>query len=166
MGFHVCTNYLGAAAAWRSLAALFFWNYGSLCSLLEANTATSRMKDPELSVLDQPLQACCTNPMTGWFRDGFCRTDALDHGSHVVCAVVTDEFLDFTRSRGNDLQTPRPEYRFPGLKAGDRWCLCALRWREAWEAGKAPAVVLEATHRKALEYISLQELVEHAYVAE
>jgi uncharacterized protein (DUF2237 family) len=166
MGFHFCTNYLVAVAAWCSRAAPLFWNFVSLCGILEANSACSRMKEPELSVLDQPLQVCCTNPMTGWYRDGSCRTDEHDHGSHVVCAVVTDEFLDFTRSRGNDLQTPRPEFRFPGLKAGDRWCLCALRWREAWEAGKAPPVVLESTNRKALDYISLEVLVEYAYVAE
>lgn len=124
------------------------------------------MKDTELSVLSQPLQLCCSDPLTGWYRDGFCRTDEQDHGSHVVCAVVTDEFLSFTRSRGNDLQTPRPEFRFPGLKAGDRWCLCALRWREAWEAGVAPPVVLESTHRKALDYIPLDVLAEHAYEGE
>jgi uncharacterized protein (DUF2237 family) len=114
------------------------------------------------NVLGGKLQPCCTDPMTGFFRDGFCRTVAEDRGTHVVCAVVTREFLDFTRSRGNDLSTPRPEFDFPGLKPGDGWCLCALRWKEAWEAGVAPAVKLESTHEKALEFIPLAALKEHA----
>jgi len=101
------------------------------------------------------------SPMTGFYRDGYCRTGPGDSGLHVVAAIVTREFLDFTRARGNDLETPRPEYNFPGLKPGDRWCLCALRWREAYEAGVAPPVVLEATHEKALRYIPLDVLTQH-----
>jgi uncharacterized protein (DUF2237 family) len=98
------------------------------------------------------------SPATGFFRDGYCRTDETDRGSHVVAAIVTQEFLDFTKSRGNDLQTPNPMMDFPGLKPGDRWCLCALRWVEAYRAGVAPPVVLNATHEKALQYISIETL--------
>jgi len=108
------------------------------------------------SVADTPLQVCSTKPMTGWFRDGYCRTQSADKGRHVVCAEMTQEFLDFTRRRGNDLSTPRG--RFVGLKPGDRWCLCALRWREAHEAGKAPPVELEATDASALRYTSYPSL--------
>jgi uncharacterized protein (DUF2237 family) len=99
--------------------------------------------------------------MTGFFRDGFCRTNEHDRGTHVVCATITEEFLSFTVARGNDLRTPRPEFSFPGLKPGDRWCLCALRWKEAHEAGVAPPVHLAATHEKALEYIPLNVLREN-----
>lgn len=105
------------------------------------------------NVLGTVLQPCSTDPMTGFFRDGCCKTGPNDTGSHTVCAVMTAEFLAFTQAQGNDLSTPRPEYRFPGLKPGDRWCLCAIRWREANEAGVAPRVVLEATHAKALDVI-------------
>lgn len=111
-----------------------------------------------INVLGTPLQVCSTEPMTGYFRDGCCNTDATDRGSHVVCAEMTDEFLTFSRQRGNDLSTPRPEYRFPGLVAGDRWCLCALRWKEAFEAGVAPPVLLESTHIRALDVLSLEQL--------
>lgn len=117
-----------------------------------------------LNVLGEPLQACSYDPLTGYFRDGCCNTDAHDHGTHVVCARMTAEFLAFSAERGNDLITPRPEWRFPGLKAGDRWCLCATRWREAFEAGVAPPVVLAATHSKVLEYVELEDLKAHAYV--
>jgi uncharacterized protein len=113
------------------------------------------------NVLGTQLETCCTSPMTGFYRNGVCETGDLDAGRHVVCAQVTDEFLAFTKSQGNDLSTPMPEYNFPGLKAGDRWCLCASRWREAWLAGFAPPVVLAATHSKALEYISLEVLQEY-----
>jgi uncharacterized protein (DUF2237 family) len=116
------------------------------------------------NVLGTALQDCCRNPMTGYFRDGACRTDESDHGTHVVCAQVTEEFLNFTRSRGNDLITPRPELRFPGLVAGNRWCLCALRWREAWQAGAAPPIVLESTHERAVDFIPLDVLRAHAIV--
>jgi hypothetical protein len=114
------------------------------------------------NVLGGTLSLCSTEPMTGWFRDGCCNTDANDQGRHVVCAVVTAEFLEFSRSAGNDLSTPRPEYGFPGLVPGDRWCLCAARWEEARLAGFAPEVVLEATHAKALETTALGHLQAHA----
>jgi uncharacterized protein (DUF2237 family) len=110
------------------------------------------------NVLGTPLQTCCTDPMTGFYRDGRCETGLEDHGTHVICAEMTEAFLTFTRSKGNDLSTPRPEYRFPGLKPGDKWCLCALRWREAFAENAAPPVVLERTHEKALEFVSLEDL--------
>jgi uncharacterized protein (DUF2237 family) len=100
--------------------------------------------------------------MTGFYRDGFCRTGAEDAGVHTVCAVMTAEFLQFSRARGNDLSTPRPEFQFPGLKPGDRWCLCAPRWAEALQAGMAPLVVLEATHMQTLEFVDLEDLRRHA----
>ncbi|MEL6359216.1 MAG: DUF2237 domain-containing protein [Bacteroidota bacterium] len=118
------------------------------------------------NVFGQDIAACSTDPMTGFYRDGCCRTGEEDRGTHVVCARMTEEFLTFTKSRGNDLSTPKPYYRFPGLKPGDQWCLCALRWREAYEAGVAPPVVLEATHEKALQYVSLEALKAHEYVKE
>lgn len=111
-----------------------------------------------LNVLDLPLQACSTDPMTGYFRDGCCETGPSDRGRHIVCAVMTDEFLAYSKGQGNDLSTPRPEYRFAGLKAGDRWCLCLDRWREAHAAGCAPQVVLDATHQIALERVTLSTL--------
>lgn len=120
---------------------------------------------PTLNVLGTELQACSFDPLTGFFRDGCCRTDDHDRGSHVVCARVTAEFLAFSRERGNDLVTPRPEFRFAGLKPGDRWCLCALRWKEALEAGVAPPVHLEATHARALELLDLADLQAHALPA-
>lgn len=114
------------------------------------------------NVLGGELQVCCTSPITGFYRDGFCQTGAEDTGRHLVCAEVTDEFLEFSYSVGNDLITPHPEFGFPGLKAGDKWCLCVLRWREALEAGAAPRVVLEATHQNALQFVSLEDLKEYA----
>ena len=114
------------------------------------------------NVLGGVLQSCCHSPKTGYFRDGFCRTDDTDLGSHVICAEVTAGFLEFSKSRGNDLSTPRPEYNFPGLLPGDRWCLCALRWKEAWEEGVAPAVILEACDEAALKYVPLKILKEFA----
>ena len=117
---------------------------------------------PSLNVLGRPLQPCGTDPLTGFYRDGCCETGPEDRGTHVVCAVMTDAFLAFTRSRGNDLSTPRPAYRFPGLRAGDRWCLCVSRWAEALAAGVAPPVVLEATHAAALASVPLAELRAHA----
>jgi hypothetical protein len=117
---------------------------------------------PARNVLGEPLIACCSAPITGFYRDGFCRTGASDPGRHVVCAVVTDDFLEFSANRGNDLSTARPEFDFPGLAAGDRWCLCAARWAEAHAAGVAPRVALTATHEAALEIIDLADLKAHA----
>jgi uncharacterized protein (DUF2237 family) len=110
------------------------------------------------NVLGGELKCCCKKPMTGFYRDGFCRTGADDRGSHTICVRVTDDFLAFSKSRGNDLSTPRPEFEFPGLKDGDQWCLVALRWQEALEAGSAPDVVLEATNEAALQYVALEDL--------
>ncbi|MCU0887991.1 MAG: DUF2237 domain-containing protein [Rubritepida sp.] len=114
------------------------------------------------NVLGGALLPCSMEPLTGWYRDGCCRTDENDHGSHTVCAVVTAEFLAFSRRVGNDLSTPWPEYRCPGLKPGDRWCLCAMRWEEARQAGVAPRVVLEATNIAALRFCALEHLQAHA----
>ncbi|MCS6771487.1 MAG: DUF2237 domain-containing protein [Kiritimatiellae bacterium] len=114
------------------------------------------------NVLGSELKPCCFNPLTGFFRDGFCRTCEEDVGLHAVCAKMTAEFLAFSKSVGNDLSTPRPEWRFPGLKPGDRWCVCAARWKEAWEAGVAPPVILEATAIDALKVIPRSVLEEHA----
>jgi uncharacterized protein len=115
-----------------------------------------------LNVFGDELIACCFEPMTGFYRDGLCRTDAFDQGRHVVCALMTTQFLAFSKSRGNDLSTPRPEYDFPGLKDGDFWCLCALRWQEAFEAGLAPQVHLEACAEEALNYVNINDLIAHA----
>lgn len=114
------------------------------------------------NVLGLPLEPCSLRPLTGWFRSGACETDARDHGLHTVCAQVTAEFLAFSRARGNDLVTARPEFGFPGLVPGDRWCLCAARWKEALDAGCAPRIVLAATHERTLEVVSLAELKAHA----
>lgn len=118
------------------------------------------------NVLGGELQPCSTNPMTGFYRDGCCRTGPDDFGLHLVCTEVTDEFLAFSKERGNDLSTPNPLYHFPGLKAGDRWCLCVERWKEALDAGMAPMVVLEATHVSALEFVDLEDLEAYAVDAE
>ncbi|MBL8763545.1 MAG: DUF2237 domain-containing protein [Phycisphaerae bacterium] len=115
------------------------------------------------SVLGTPLQPCSKRPLTGFFRDGCCNTGRDDHGLHLLCAMMTPEFLAFSKSRGNDLSTPAPDYDFPGLKPGDRWCLCIGRWKEALEAGVAPPVVLEATHMGALEFVDLEDLRAHAH---
>ena len=114
------------------------------------------------NVLGGELQSCCHDPLTGFYRDGFCRTGPGDHGLHTVCALMTAEFLEFSRSRGNDLVTPVPEYDFPGLVPGDRWCLCVGRWAEALEAGVAPPVVLAATHSSVVEFVDLADLESHA----
>ncbi len=116
------------------------------------------VQEESINVLGEPLEACSKDPVTGFFRDGCCNTSTEDMGSHTVCVVATDEFLAFSRSRGNDLSKPHPEFGFPGLKAGDGWCLCAARWREALEAGCAPRVRLKATHRAALEVCELTDL--------
>jgi uncharacterized protein (DUF2237 family) len=115
-----------------------------------------------LNVLGSALVPCSYDPLTGFYRDGCCKTDEHDAGSHVICAKVTQEFLDFSVSAGNDLSTPRPQYRFAGLRAGDRWCLCARRWQEAFQAGVAPPVVLESTHERALDFVTLAQLQAYA----
>ena len=114
------------------------------------------------NVLGSELQSCCLDPLTGYLRDGYCNTLAQDTGTHVVCAVVTEEFLTFTKTKGNDLSTPIPQWQFPGLKPGDKWCLCVSRWLEAERAGCAPPIILEATHAKALEFVSLEVLEQYA----
>lgn len=118
--------------------------------------------DASVNVLGDRLEPCSTDPMTGFFRNGCCDTSEADRGSHTVCVVMTAEFLAFSKARGNDLSTPRPEFGFAGLKPGDRWCLCAARFLEAYEAGMAPRVRLAATHRRALEIVPLEFLREHA----
>ena len=115
------------------------------------------------NVLGGQLLACSYDPVTGYFRDGCCNTDSTDRGNHTICVRVTAQFLDFSRAQGNDLATPMPEYRFAGLKPGDRWCICASRWYEALEAGMAPPVVLEATHERALGVVPLEILMEYAW---
>jgi len=120
------------------------------------------MSREALNVLGTPLLTCSIDPLTGWFRDGCCRTGKGDHGVHVVCVRVSQAFLEYSKSRGNDLSTPHPEHQFPGLKPGDRWCLCAARWQEAFQAGCAPDVVLEATHESALEFVDLADMKRHA----
>lgn len=114
------------------------------------------------NVLGGRLQSCCLQPLTGFYRDGFCRTGPDDHGLHTVCTRVTEEFLAFSMRRGNDLTTPRPEYDFPGLVPGDQWCLCVERWKEALDAECAPPVILEACHLSALEFVDLADLTSHA----
>lgn len=114
------------------------------------------------NVLGGQLQPCSFDPNTGFFRDGHCHTCSQDHGSHTVCAVMTSEFLAFSKAQGNDLTSPMPEFDFPGLKAGDQWCLCAARWLEAFEAGMAPKVFLEATNEAALQILPLELLKQHA----
>jgi len=114
------------------------------------------------NILGQDLLPCSTEPMTGFYRDGCCRTGPGDRGVHTVCAVMTNEFLAFSKSRGNDLSTPRPEWNFPGLKEGDRWCLCAPRWQEAYEAGSAPRIVAGATHIGSLEHCDGKAMRAHA----
>jgi len=116
----------------------------------------------QLRVFGEPLATCSDAPKTGWYRSGCCETDPTDHGSHTVCALMTAEFLEFSRSRGNDLSTPRPEFGFPGLRPGDRWCLCAARWQEAFIAGCAPRVNLRATHQRALDIVALVDLKAHS----
>lgn len=125
------------------------------------------MRDPDRpssarNVLGGPLSGCCDSPMTGFFRDGYCHTGPTDIGSHTVCAQMTQSFLDFSQQSGNDLSTPMPDFGFPGLRPGDRWCLCVARWQEALDAGVAPPVVLLATHERALDVVNLEDLKRHA----
>ncbi len=114
------------------------------------------------NVLGDKLEICCKKPLTGYFRDGLCRTDPTDSGTHVVCSIMTEDFLLFSRSKGNDLITPRPDFNFPGLKEGDCWCLCALRWKEAFDQGIAPPVRLNSTAAEALKYIDIEDLKKHS----
>ena len=118
----------------------------------------------ERNILGLPLLPCCSNPSTGYFRDGFCRTISSDVGTHTVCAIVTQDFLDYSASRGNDLMTPIPHWNFPRLQAGDQWCLCISRWLQAEKVGKAPFIRLEATHIKSLQYTSLEMLQKYAFI--
>ena len=120
-------------------------------------------KNHTKNVLGTKLKCCSKFPLTGFFRDGFCKTNTNDKGSHVIAAVMTIDFLNFTKSMGNDLSTPNLLHDFPGLKEGDKWCLCALRWKQAYDAGYAPFVILEATHEKALEFIELSALIEKSH---
>ncbi|MEM8567755.1 MAG: DUF2237 domain-containing protein [Bacteroidota bacterium] len=119
------------------------------------------LKTP-LNVFGEPLLVCSTQPLTGFYRDGCCNTGPMDTGTHTVCAVMTSAFLEFTKKQGNDLSTPLPQYQFPGLKPGDKWCLCVNRWKEALDAGVAPKVMLEATHEKTLEVVTMQQLIDHS----
>ena len=120
------------------------------------------MIDTQKNVLGFDLELCGSDPVTGFYRDGCCNTGPGDVGTHTVCAILTDEFLEFSRSKGNDLITPRPEFGFPGLKAGDQWCLCALRWKEARHAGKAPRIKLTSTNLKTLQLVNLEDLKSHS----
>jgi uncharacterized protein (DUF2237 family) len=120
------------------------------------------IKPKALNVLGGPLECCCTDPMTGFYRDGSCHSGDDDAGMHTVCVCVSESCLEFSRARGNDLSTPVPAYAFPGLSPGDRWCLCAGRWKEAFDAGVAPQVILESTHAKTLRVVRLEDLMAHA----
>ena len=124
----------------------------------EESNGDANRRSASRNVFGEPLETCATSPMTGFYRDGCCNTGIDDTGSHTVCMIATAEFLAFSKSRGNDLSTPMPEFGFPGLKPGDRWCLCAPRWQEALEAGKPPRVVLRATHEGALDHCALADL--------
>ncbi len=121
------------------------------------------IKKKVLNVLGEPLDLCSCEPLTGWYRDGNCKTDSSDHGQHTVCCVVTESFLRYSKAQGNDLTTPMPEFGFPGLKPGDHWCLCALRWKQAYEDGMAPLVHISATEISTLKVIGLEKLIQHAY---
>ena len=117
-------------------------------------------EEDQLNIFNEPLEVCSFDPVTGFFRSGCCETSELDSGSHTVCAIMTEEFLKFSKSKGNDLSTPVPAFDFPGLNSGDRWCLCAARWLEAYEAGSAPSIIARATHRRALEIIPMEAMKE------
>ena len=123
----------------------------------------NKMNMENLNVFGKKIELCSTNPMTGFYRNGCCETGPNDYGTHTVCAIVTDEFLRFSKERGNDLSTENPEYNFKGLKNGDKWCLCVSRWIEAYEAGCAPKVILESTNIKTLEYITFEELLDYKF---
>jgi len=130
--------------------------------LLASRACDAMLELMPTNVLGGVLKCCCTEPMTGFYRDGYCRTGPGDHGVHTVCAVMTEEFLEFSAAAGNDLSTPDDSFGFPGLKAGDKWCLCVTRWKDALELGCAPKVVLEATHSSAVEFVDLEDLKTHA----
>ena len=119
-------------------------------------------EEDQLNIFNEPLEACSFDPVTGFFRSGCCETSELDTGSHTVCAIMTEEFLTFSKSKGNDLSTPVPAFDFPGLNSGDRWCLCAARWLEAYEASSAPSIIAKATHIRALEIIPMEVIKEFA----
>ena len=119
-------------------------------------------EEEQLNIFNEPLEACSFDPVTGFFRSGCCETSEQDTGSHTVCAIMTEEFLKFSKSKGNDLSTPVPAFDFPGLNSGDRWCLCAARWLEAYEANSAPSIIAKATHRRALEIIPMEVIKEFA----
>ena len=120
------------------------------------------MDTQQFNIFDEPIEECCSNPITGFFRDGFCHTDEMDRGLHIVCSLMTEDFLSFSKLRGNDLSTPRPEFSFPGLKAGDSWCVCAERWKEAYEHGFAPKVYLKKTNKKVTTIIDIELLKKHS----
>ena len=124
---------------------------------------TVPLEEKFLNVLGEPLEVCSCDPKTGWYRDGFCKTDQSDFGEHTVCCVMTQSFLTYSKAQGNDLITPAPQYGFPGLKPGDHWCLCAPRWKEAYEDGMAPLVRLKATEISALRVIGIEQLLQYAY---
>jgi len=132
---------------------------------LESHAYRRPMSSGPSNVLGDPLKPCCFEPLTGFYRDGYCRTGPGDVGLHTVCIEATAEFLAFSFAQGNDLSTPRPEYQFPGLQPGDCWCLCVTRWKQAFDAGRAPRVRLESTHVSALEFVSLEDLQRHALTA-
>jgi len=129
----------------------------SILAMSSANDGTTAY-----NVFGQPLQECSTSPLTGFYRNGYCSTGSSDHGTHVVCASVTKEFLEHSKQAGNDLSTPNEKYRFPGLKPGDKWCLCAIRWRAAAVAGMAPKLILKASEISTLDYVSIETLKKHA----
>ncbi len=129
-------------------------------------SADDPIKPKVLNVLGEPLQLCSCSPMTGWYRDGFCRTDSSDTGQHTVCCVMTDSFLSYSKAQGNDLTTSIPEFGFIGLKPGDHWCLCAPRWKQAYEDGMAPLVILNSTEIGALRVIGLELLMQHSSTPE
>ncbi len=128
-------------------------------------TVGSSANEKPKNVLGTELQSCCTDPMTGFYRDGYCQTGPRDYGVHTVCAIMTEEFLAYTSSCGNDLSTPNPAYGFPGLKPGDGWCLCVSRWKEAMDKGIAPPVFLEGCHEKSLTVVSLSDLKTHEFTS-
>jgi uncharacterized protein len=128
------------------------------CGNIKTKQKMTKVESKQLNVLGKPLSLASIDPVTGFYRNGYCQTDANDKGLHVVAAIVTNEFLQYSKLNGNDLITPYPENNFPGLKAGDIWCLCVLRWKEAFDAGAAPPVLLEATNIKALQYVTLEQL--------